>query len=187
MKIKGVVLHARQEFVKAHFGEDAWERVLRSLPPEDQASLRGTIFAAVWYPFETGERLDRAIVDVLGGGDERVFEQIGAQSARRSLSKEHSAFLSPGDPQAFMRKAQLIYRFYYDTGHREYVETGPNSGVLTTYEAETYSIPDCLTVIGWYKEALRMCGASEVEMVEEECRARGGSCCRYRVWWKIGS
>jgi hypothetical protein len=84
-----------------------------------------------------------------------------------------------------MRKADMIYKFYYDTGRREYEETGKNSGVLTTYDAETYSAPDCLTVIGWYKEALKMCGARNVKVVEEECRARGGSCCRYCFSWEI--
>jgi len=185
MKIRGVVLHARREFVKEHFGEEAWQKVLDALPTEDQELLRGIVLSAQWYPFKLGERIDKAIVDVLGGGDVKVFEKIGAKSAQRNLSKEHKSFLSPGDPQAFMKKTQLIYKFYYDSGYREYEETGSNSGVITTYEAETFSAPDCLTVIGWYKEALRMCGARDVEIVEEECRAKGGSCCRYRVTWEI--
>jgi len=183
MKIKGLVLHARKEFVKEHFGEGAWGKVLDALPSQDQELLKGTIFAVSWYPFETGERLDQAIVDVLGGGDESIFEEIGAKSAQRSLAKEHRSFLTPGDPQSFMKKANTIYNFYYNTGYREYKATGPNSGVMTTYEAETFSAVDCLTVIGWYKEALSLCGAKRVEAVEEECRAKGGSCCRYRFQW----
>ena len=185
MKIKGLVIHARREFVEEHFGEGAWERVLQALTEEDREHLGGTIFAARWYPFEIGSKLDEAIVDVLGGGRWEIFEEIGRKSAERSLAKEHQSFLAPGDPQSFMKKANLIYKFYYDTGYREYEQTGPTSGIMTTYESETYSAPDCLTVIGWYKEALRMCGAKEVKAVEEECRAQGGSCCRYRFEWKI--
>jgi hypothetical protein len=44
---------------------------------------------------------------------------------------------------------------------------------------------DCLTFIGWYKEALKMCGAASVEVREEECRARGGALCRYRIRWTM--
>ncbi len=40
------------------------------------------------------------------------------------------------------------------------------------------------TVIGWYKEALAMLGATGVVILEETCRARGGEACRYRVSWK---
>jgi predicted hydrocarbon binding protein len=55
--------------------------------------------------------------------------------------------------------------------------------VFTTYDAETFSAPDCLTVVGWYRKALEMCGVKGVKIVEEECRAKGGAVCRYRVSW----
>lgn len=184
MQIKGLIIQAREDFVKDNFGEEAWENVIDALPKETRGTLRDLVITAKWYPFEVGDQLDKAIVEVLGGGDTTIFEEIGAKSAKRSLTKVHKSFLTPGDPQAFMKKADMIYKFYYDTGYREYKETGPGSGVITTYEAETYSVPDCLTVIGWYREALRMCGARNVRIVEEECRARGGTCCRYRVEWE---
>ena len=185
MQIKGLILHAREDFVKEHFGEEAWESVLEALSDEDREILKDLVITGKWYPFEVGDHLDKAIVEVLGGGDEDVFEEVGAKSARRSLTKVHRSFLTPGDPQAFMKKADMIYKFYYDTGRREYEQTGKNSGVMTTYDAETFSAPDCLTVVGWYKEALKMCGARDVNVVEEECRAKGGTCCRYRFSWEI--
>ena len=185
MEIKGLVIQARKEFVDDNFGRGAWEKVLEALPPEERDMLKNLILTAKWYPFELGERLDRAIVNVLGGGKEKFFEDIGAKSAQRSLTKVHKSFLTPGDPQTFLGKTGIIYNFYYDTGRREYTPAGPDSGVMTTYDAKTFSVPDCLTVIGWHKEALRMCGARNVEIVEEECRAKGGSCCRYRIKWNM--
>jgi hypothetical protein len=183
MEIKGLVIQARKEYIEKDFGPEALQKVLDALPPDDRKTLTNLILTANWYPFEVGERLDRAIVNVLGGGREKFFEDIGAQSARRGLTKVHKSFLTPGDPQAFMKKCDIIYKFYYDTGRREYTPTGPTSGVMTTIDAKTFSIPDCLTVLGWHKEALRMCGARNVEGYEEECRAKGGSCCRYRFKW----
>ena len=47
---------------------------------------------------------------------------------------------------------------------------------MITSEAETFSVTDCLTVVGWYKEALKMSGAKHVRIQEEECRAKGGLC-----------
>jgi hypothetical protein len=185
MEIKGLIFHSRKDFVIDNFGEDGWKSVVGSLSTEDQTLLDEIILTAKWYPFEVGERLDKAIVDKLGGGNDSIFMKIGAQSAQRSLTKVHKTFLTPGNPQAFMGKSNIIYKFYYDTGYREYKETGTKSGVVTTYEAETFSHPDCLTVIGWYEEALRMCGARNVSGVEEECRAKGGDVCRYRFSWDI--
>lgn len=185
MKIKGTVINARKEFIKEHFGEGAWEKVLKTLPPSHQDQLRGTILSSTWYSFEIGDALDNAIVKVLGRGNLSFFEELGAVSARKSLAKEHKSFLSKGDPQGFLKKAGIIYKFYYNTGYREYKETGPQSGIMTTFNSETYSAPDCLTVIGWHKEALKLCGVKQVNVVEEECRTKGGKCCRYRFQWTM--
>jgi hypothetical protein len=185
MKIKGTIIAARRDFVKEHFGEDAWMKVVNTMLPEDQAKLKGAILSATWYGFEIGSRLDNAIVRVLGRGKESFFQELGAESARRSLSREHKSFVANADPQSFMKKADLMYKFYYNAGFREYKETGPLSGVMTTYDSEAYSVPDCLTVIGWYREALKICGAKDISAIEEECRAKGGSCCRYRFQWRI--
>ncbi|HMA43801.1 MAG TPA: TIGR02265 family protein [Gemmatimonadales bacterium] len=181
-QVKGSVLKARLAFVEQHGGMDGVERVLGALSAEDRAALRNLV-AIQWCPFELGRRLDDAIVQALGHGKPQFFERLGAASAETNLTTVHRAFLAPGDPQAFLAKAPQVYKLYYDTGRREYAKTGPNEAVLTTLDAETFSVPDCLTVIGWHRKALEMCGAANVKIVEEECRARGGAVCRYRASW----
>jgi uncharacterized protein (TIGR02265 family) len=182
-KVKGSVLKSRLAYVEKEFGPEGLGRVMSSLDDEDQKALRGMIPVA-WLDFEIGKRLDDAIVRVLGGGRSEVFERLGAASADANLTTVHAAFLAPGNPQAFLAKAPQIYRMYYQTGRREYEQTGEDEGVLTTFEAETYSKADCLTVIGWYKRALELCGAKNPRIVEERCRARGDEVCRYRVSWQ---
>ncbi len=182
MQVKGNIVKARITFVQERFGQDAWERVLRSLPEADREQLSGIVNVA-WYPFDLGRRLDDAIVAVLGGGRTAAFEEMGRASARANLATVHKSFLEPRDPAAFMQKTPMIYRFYYDTGRRTWEATGPTSGVVTTFDADTHSAADCATVVGWYKEALTMAGAKDVAVVEEECRARGAEACRYRVSW----
>jgi uncharacterized protein (TIGR02265 family) len=181
-QVKGSVLISRLAFVEQHGGAEAVERVLATLPPADRSELRNLV-AIQWCPFELGRRLDDAIVNVLGEGRAQFFERLGAASADANLTGVHKAFLTPGDPLAFLAKATQIYKLYYDTGHRDYVQTGPTAAVLTTHDAETFSGPDCLTVIGWYRRALEMCGATNVHITEEECRARGGAVCRYSISW----
>ena len=183
MKVKGDILKARVAFVKERFGQVSWEKVLASLPQGDQDLLRASVVDVGWYDFEIGERLDKAIVNVVGGRNTRVSEEMGRASAHENLTTVHSSFLEPRDPQKFMAKAPMIYRLYYDTGHCTWEPTGPTSGVLTTFDSETFSAPDCATVIGWHKEALAMLGTKNVAMAEETCRARGGEFCRYRLSW----
>jgi len=183
VKVKGNIIKARLSFIKENYSAEALDRVLSSLSAEDQKLLRGIITSTVWIPFEVGKRLDAAIVKVLGDGKTEIFEELGRTSARFNLGSVHRSFLEPGKPLAFMEKAAAIYQFYYDVGRRTWEQTGPTSGILTTYDAETFSAFDCLTVIGWYKEALAMCGAKQISFVEELCRAKGDKVCRYRVSW----
>lgn len=181
-QVKGAVLQSRLAFVEQLAGKDGVERVLGTLPAEDRRALRDLV-AVQWCAFDLGKRLDEAIVAVLAQGNPLFFERLGAASAERNLTTVHRAFITPGDPHAFLAKAPQIYRLYYDTGRREYARTGDRSAVLTTYEAETFSAPDCSTVIGWHRKALEMCGVTGIEIVEDECRARGGKTCRYRISW----
>jgi hypothetical protein len=181
-QIKGAVLKSRLAFVEEHSGKDGVNRVLSALPAGDQRTLR-MLFTSNWYPFDLGKALDDAIVRVLGEGRAGFFERLGEASAEKNLSTVHGGFLTRGDAHGFLAKSPAIYSLYYEAGRREYQQTGPKEGVLTTYDAETFSAPDCLTVVGWYRKALAMCGVQGVRVVEEECRATGGEVCRYRVRW----
>jgi uncharacterized protein (TIGR02265 family) len=181
-EVKGSVLKSRFAMVEEVGGADAVGRVLAALSPGDRETLQ-TVVGVGWYPFEVGKRLDDAIVETLGGGKTGFFETLGEASADKNLTGPHKSFLAPGDPHRFLSRAGAIYAAYYKTGRREYERTGDRDGVLTTHEAETFSKPDCLTVVGWYRKALEMCGCTGVRVVEQECRADGALVCRYRVSW----
>jgi uncharacterized protein (TIGR02265 family) len=185
MKIRGAVLKPRLLFIEENFGLGALDKVLEVLPETDRSLLQKIILHAGWYPFEVSERLDKAIVDVLGKGDRKIFEDIGRKSAHANLTGVHKTFLLAGNPQAFLEQAKTIYKFYYDTGNREYRSTGPQSGTLTTHDAESFSRAECLTVIGWHKEALEMCGAKNVSISETKCRAKGDPVCEYELAWDL--
>ena len=183
VQVKGSVLKARLAFAEELAPGGGTERVLGRLSERDRGVLRG-LLATMWYSFDLGKRLDEAIVQELGGGKTAFFEKLGEASAERNLAGVHKDFLVQGDPHAFLARAPMIYSFYYDTGRREYQAVGPKEAVLTTHGAETFSAADCLTVVGWHRKALEMCGATGVRVVEEECRALGGAVCRYRLCWQ---
>jgi uncharacterized protein (TIGR02265 family) len=178
------VLRSRLAMVEEIAPGGGLERVLGRLEPADRETL-GSLLASSWYPFDLGRKLDAAIVDELGGGRPEFFEKLGEASAEKNLGTGgvHRRFLVAGDPHAFLEKAPLVYSFYYDQGHRDYEKVGEREAMLTTHDAETFSAPDCATVVGWYRRALEMCGVTSPRVLEEECRARGGAVCRYRLTW----
>jgi len=182
-QIKGSVVKSRLAFVEEHSGKEGVAKVLATLPEDDRKAL-ASVITVKWYPLDLGTRLDDAIVRVLGGGKPEFFERLGAASAEKNLNSVHKAFVTKGDPHAFLTRTPAIYSMYYEKGRREYEKTGEKSAVLTTHDAEVFSAPDCLTIVGWHRRALEMCSARAVRVVETECRAKGGAVCRYNLSWE---
>jgi uncharacterized protein (TIGR02265 family) len=185
VRIKGSVLRTRLALIEDLAPGDGRAKVLARLAEEERREI-DSLLPSGWYPFALGSRLDQAIVAEIGGGRTEFFEKLGEASAEKNLGPAgvHRRFLVTGDPHAFLAKSPLIYSYYYDQGRREYAKVGEKEAVLVTRDAETFSAPDCLTVVGWYRRALEMCGAELPTVVEEECRARGAEACRYRLRWR---
>jgi uncharacterized protein (TIGR02265 family) len=184
--IKGNVILSRLKYVRERGGEEAFEKVLSRLSSDDQKALRGWILPIGWYPFDLNQRLDGAIAMVLSPGDKsQVFLEMGRASADANLAGAHKPYLKAGDPHFLLGNAERIYAAYYQIGHRAYEKTGERSGILRTFDAETFSATDCLTVVGWHVRAIELCGGKNVKVVETSCRARGGPHCEYEVSWEL--
>ena len=182
LKVKGGPLLSRLAFVREQRGEEGVQRVLARLPESDR-KLCSPILTASWYPFELNERLDEAIAAEMGIG-EAVFLLIGEKSAMHNLGGAHRAMLSEGDPHGLLRRTPQIYQMYYDTGRRTYERAGDTRAVLRTYDAPTFSRHDCLTVVGWHRKAIEMCGAKNARVIETKCRAKGAEFCEYVCEWE---
>ena len=183
-RIKGGVIKARMEFVRARAGEAGVAAVLARLPAEDQEVLRGWVLPVTWYPLDLNLRLDDAIAAVLSPGNrDRIFLEMGRASADSNLGGPQRPFVREGDPHFLLRAAPQIYSVYYQVGRRTYEKTGETSAVLRTYDAESVTRTDCLTVVGWHQRAIEMCGGKAVKVVETRCRSRGDPHCEYHCEW----
>ena len=179
--VKGGALQSRLEFVRDRAGDAGVERVLTRLPEPDRQRC-AQILTGGWYPFELNEKVDHAIAAELAMGD-KVFLLMGEKSAAHNLTKSHKAFVTDKDPHGLLKRAAQIYQAYYDTGRRTYERVSDTKAILRTYESTTYSVPDCLTVVGWHRKAIEMCGGHDVRVVETKCRARGADVCEYVCEW----
>ncbi len=183
-RIKGSVLISRLNMLRHQGGAPQVEAVLSRLPVGDQTVLRRLILPIAWYPLALNLRLDEAIADVLSPEDRaKAFIDMGRASAEENLHAAHSIFVRPGDPQYLLSQAPQIYRFYYAVGMRTYEKTGPRSAILRTFDAESVTEADCLTIIGWHQRAIEICGGQDVRVTHPLCRARGAPHCEYHCAW----
>jgi uncharacterized protein (TIGR02265 family) len=180
-RIKGGVLQSRLAFVRDLSGDSGAKLVVSRMSEEDQRAL-AHLATGLWYPFGLGERLDQAIAAETGMGDE-VFRLMGEKSAAHNLGSVHRIFVEGKDPHGLLRRAAQIYQAYYDTGSRSYEKLAETKAVLRTTESATYSHADCLTVVGWHRKAIEMCGGANVRVTETSCRTRGAETCEYLCEW----
>lgn len=180
-KVKGGALHSRLQFVRDHKGDEGVKNVLARLDEADRKTC-ASILTGAWYPFDLNDRLDQAIADVMGMGDQ-VFLLMGEKSATHNLSSAHRAFVVGKDPQGMLERVAQIYQAYYDTGHRTYEKLGEKKAVFRTHESSTFSKHDCLTVVGWHRKAIEMCGGVNPKVTETKCRTRGADVCEYVCEW----
>ena len=182
--MKGSVLESRLAYVRGARGEETVTRILGRLPEDDRLILGGMVLPFVWYPFATNARLDRAIADEFAIGD-RIFLLLGEASARHNLeSQSQKSYIREKNPHALLKHTSAIYQVYYDTGHRSYERVSERRAVLRTLESESFTLEDCLTVVGWHQTAIELCGGRSVSVKEPQCRARGGAACEYVCEWE---
>ena len=183
--VKGSVLRSRLDFVEQKFGAAVLARVQADLPAEDRTILSRGLLPAQWYPFALGESLENAILRVLGEDGRGTFLDMGRRSAEYNLAGVHKVFVHSGEPHRLLSRATAIYQLYYDTGHRTYEKLGDTSCRLITYESETFSVADCLTVIGWHQRAVELCAGRNVKVDHPRCRAQGEDACEYLISWNL--
>jgi uncharacterized protein (TIGR02265 family) len=184
-RIRGHILLSRIKYVRDVAGEAGLQQVLAALPAEDRELLGGMIPLISWYPLELNLRLDAAIAAVLSPKDKpRAFLDMGRASAEKNLRGVHRTYVREGDPHYLLAAAPLIYAAYYGVGRRTYQKTGERTAVLRTFEAESVTAADCLTVVGWHQRAIELCGGQDVKVVETQCRARGAPHCEYHCEWR---
>ena len=180
-RVKGGAMVSRLEFVRERGGDAAVKGVLTRLSDADRKAC-SELLTANWYPFDLAARLDEAIAAQMGIG-ERVFVLMGEKSAAHNLASAHKVFITERDPHGLLRKTAQIYRAYYDTGRREYEKAGEKKAILRTYDSETFSKHDCLTIVGWHRKAIEMCGGKNARVTETKCRAGGAEVCEYLCEW----
>jgi len=181
VRVKGGALLSRIAFVREQRGEEGVQNVLARLPEQDRIAC-AQILTGGWYPLDLNDRLDQAVAAEMGTG-ESVFVRMGEKSAAQNLTGAHKALLSPGDPHGLLRRTPQIYQMYYDTGRRSYEHVGEKKAILRTYDAPAPSRQDCLTVVGWHRKAIEMCGGTDVRVTEPRCRAKGAEHCEYLCEW----
>jgi hypothetical protein len=176
--VRGSVLLNSTDFVRERYGSASHLRVLESLPPQGaEAFARGGRDA--WIPLEVLLAYMEGAKRLLAPGDPDFFRKMGFYGGRQDRTRPLSVMVS--DRATAIRKANDLWRAFFDAGALEVVETGP-AGVTLRIAGFPASAPLCERIVGSLEGLLSLAG-QPIRVEKRACRARGQPCCEVHVEW----
>jgi hypothetical protein len=183
MHIKGGLLRARFLYIVLNHGQDTWARIVASLPEEDRESINDLVVDN-WYPLSTLDNIDQAIASQIGGGEDRVFDQLGEFSATSSLSGPYSSLID-SDIHSFLTQSALIHRSYQDFGSASFETLSETSGLLTIKYEVAPPLSYCISGSAYFRHAIELCGARTAQITHTRCCGRGDPACEFYITWQL--
>jgi hypothetical protein len=174
-ELKGQLLQSRLEYVRLKHGPAAVQHVLGALPEPERARLKG-LTREGWYPFRTLVALDRAVVETVGAGDERLYVDLGRASARHRTEwlGEHAPLVSV---HGFLSRMAEEHRRFHTFGRAEYRRLGFRHGQISFFEFPEVDPAFCLSGGGYISAAVEQLSGSPPRVEELACQCKGQPSC----------
>jgi predicted hydrocarbon binding protein len=176
-----MILNAR-DFVLAREGEAGWRRVLEALPSTDRDAFAAMV-SVDWYDMGVNDRVNRAIVDTLGGGGAEVIEALGRYSAQQDLKTIHRVFLRMANPAFTLERTAEFWRRYQDSGEWTIVREAPNRVRATLAGWGSLDEVTCVRLCAYTRRLFELVGAKDVFLDRTACRLRGDDACVFVGGW----
>ena len=123
-EIKATAVNPTLEYVMYEHGKDVFREVMMKLSEDQYRMFRKKLLVTAWVPLDDFLDLNRAIVDVLWDGDERMIEVVGRYSADQSFNRFYKILLRFITPDTLMDKASSIFSSMYRPGEQKIEESG---------------------------------------------------------------
>lgn len=163
----GHVLRSRYVFIR-NAGKDGTQRVLEALSPQARELMESGPLETHWYPYDVYIEISEVIDRVLGEGDMRMFETLGAFSCEQTLTGIFRMFFRFGNIGYLLKRASKAWHSQYDFGEMN-LERDPDDTHIVTLRVSQVPRPHIvhyLAIRGWMFKAAELT-TTEVEAVWE--------------------
>ena len=184
-RIKGVVLNAWIQFLKARYGQ---ARVASSIQNLDQAQQRqlAAILDSSWYPWESQQSLAKLTRVLATEADRNISYELGRFMADYAFDKVYKGLLSK-------ESDKLARNLWLEDFLFEGVRKAKNEMVsASSYRLQYCYEPDmkptqgmCVSTIGFCVRQAELAGVVKARVIhpEDKCAAFGQNCCEIVIEW----
>lgn len=182
--VKGTMLQAHLAWAAERLGPQWQARLQRHLGPDAGAHVgHDVVLATEWIPLRCIVEIDRAIATEIGDPPERVFRELGRNSATLNLGGVYKAFVQE-EPHRFFEQMAVLHGRFLNFGRCVYAPGGPRSGRIRMEDYPEYSPVFCASASGYYEGALQMMHVpGPIVTNETECHCAGDGVCIFELRW----
>jgi hypothetical protein len=181
MNIKAQGLLNAAKWIEENYGQRALADVVQSCSEAVRERYTSGI-GINWHPIEEYLELMDAADRILGRGDGKIAEEIGASAARANLEGVviRAAFYV-AKPELLMKRAAGFWRQYNDEGEMKVLDIDESVARLEVVGMTTVSWTFCCAVTGWCREVAAAAGMQHAVARHVQCRAKGDARCVWEV------
>jgi len=184
MRIKGLTLKSRIQYVDQFYGKDALASIMKYLRPETAAVLAEPrkVRATAWYDLRVQVDLDQTIYRHLAKSDAGIYKKLGAFSAEfQSVGAGGHAI---SDPWKMFQMVGSVFDRYFSPGRLEIIKVNDKEVMLRLFEFRSVK-ENCLSNLGFLSKSLELNGFKPTIVEETVCSEDpSAKYCEYHIGWK---
>ncbi|MBL8148975.1 MAG: hypothetical protein JNN15_03505 [Blastocatellia bacterium] len=181
--IQGSLIKSRILYVHVNHGASTMKAVLQLLPTDVRELLSKPVYIGEWYPLSLLATLDFAIVQVIGGGSEKVHEDLGTFSADINLTGAYEPLVHR-DIHEFLQLTAMLHKSYQDFGEAKYIKMGETAALLQFRYPQPPPKHYCRSGLGYIRRSVEICGGKNVNVRMTFCSRNGDPICEFRIDWQ---
>ena len=180
--VKGTMLEAHLVWARKRLG-DLSAALSPHLPPAEAELVGRPLLAVDWYLLSTLVAIDKAIARAVGGNPERVYRELGHNSAVVNLAGAYKAFITD-EPHRFFASQVRLHARFLNFGEEAYAPGPAHDGQLRLTGYPEYSPVFCQSAAGYYEGALEMMKVpGPIKVEETACQCAGDAACIFDLAW----
>jgi hypothetical protein len=189
LKVKGILITSTKEYIRKKYGEESWEKILDVLPQDKVKALNRVLLPGGLYDQDIYISLNKAIVDVIGKGDESFLETVGAETAEESIKLYDIVFKRKlKTPEETLEGLVPLLADTLFEGLTPDVKIGKGYGEYTL-TGEPLKDGDftkilLLRSIGWIRKVFEKIGTPITKLEHETGETEKAPYIKFKIWWE---
>ena len=180
--VKGSPVRSLQKFLDSELTAAQRDTVLRTLPSDFSARLRGPILPTETIPVYLLNRLTEEAARTKGESVEQFARRAGREAAADAVKGIYRFFALVLTPQALLSKASQMWSSLYNRGDMR-VENQTDRGATIKLMNFPLEVAGCARVTGWIERMAELTGVKNVRVQQTQCYAKGQPHCEWNVTW----